>query len=102
MKDDQKNRLIYALRIISGLQDVEMHEDQWQALTGNMIPVIRSTDNYAKLIDSLVNLTSKDYEFDLIEGRFRVNNYGESWKELNKSAIKEIAIGVIADAIVKK
>lgn len=99
MEDDQKNRLIYALRIISGLQDVEMHEDQWQALTGHGDYI---TNNYAKLIESLVNLTSKDYEFDLIEGRFRVNNYGESWKELNKSAIKEIAIGVIADAIVKK
>ena len=95
MKDDQKNRLIYALRIISGLQDIEMHEDQWQTLTSG------NTTQYAHIAKLLVNLTSKDYEFDLIEGRFRVNNYGESWKELNKSAIKEIAIGVIADAIVK-
>lgn len=81
MEDEQRNRLIYALEIISRSQEIESHE----------------------LEESLVKLTGKTYDFDLLYGTFReAEDPRGKWKELKQSTIKEIAIGLIADAIVKK
>lgn len=78
---EERNRLIYAFQIISGLQEIGLHE----------------------LEESLVKLTDKVYDFDLIDGTFRESGDPRGrWKELNQSTIKEIAIEIIVDAIGKK